>query len=417
MATVDIPEDQPIEVTVGAPTFVTGVGGIDGITEARAVELDAQTLAAAKAYADESDTVPLEYVDDGDADAVAQAKAYTDTALVEATAHAKSYTDVAIAGIDFPDTGVPEATIDAKDQAVREYADAGDQSIRELIASLPAPVTNWSGITGKPTTFTPAAHTHTVSQITDMPATPTWGTLGGKPTTFTPSAHQHAASDITSGTFEVARLGTGTASASTVLYGDGEWKSAPTGGGGLTGPGRPDVPAGTGLATEIAAAPVGTLYNSTDGAGAGAWAWRKRPAGWVVVDGDTGLRRFVLSGSAFPANASYVEYRRRQDAVSFQINSTNAGAWRINAIPSGGTVGVLAAQPGFRPSSGAMAELNSDGRARLGAFLMQLPPNDGGGALQIRPFEAIAANSWVRVPLMTWLTLDDWPATLPGIAV
>ena len=192
----------------------------------------------------------------------------------------------------------------------------------------------------------------------------------------------------------------------------------PTGGSfGLTGPGRPDVPAGTGLANEIASAPVGTLYNSTDGAGAGAWAWRKRPAGWVVVDGDTGLRRFVLTGGAFPANGSYVEYRRRQDAVSFQINSTNAGAWRINAIPSGGTVGVLAAQPGFRPSSGAMAELNSDGRARLGAFLMQLPPNDGGGALQIRPFEAIAANSWVRVPLMTWLTLDDWPTTLPGIAV
>ena len=244
MATVDIPDDQPIEVTVGAPTFVTGVGGIDGITEARAVELDAQTLAAAKAYADEIDTVPLEYVDDGDADAVAQAKTYTDTALVEATAHAESYTDDAIAGIDFPDTGVPEATIDAKDQAVREHADAGDQTIRELIASLPAPVTNWSGITGKPTTFTPAAHTHTVSQITDMPATPTWGTLGGKPTTFPPSAHQHAASDITSGVFAQARLGTGTASASTVLYGDGEWKSAPTGGGSGGGFPMPQAPAG-----------------------------------------------------------------------------------------------------------------------------------------------------------------------------
>ena len=124
MATVDIPEDQPIEVTVGAPTFVTGVGSIDGITEARAVELDAQTLAAAKAYADEIDTVPLEYVDDGDADAVAQAKAYTDTALVEATAHAESYTDDAIAGIDFPDTGVPEATIDAKDQVILTQAKA-----------------------------------------------------------------------------------------------------------------------------------------------------------------------------------------------------------------------------------------------------------------------------------------------------
>ena len=278
----------------------------------------------------------------------------------------------------------------------------------------------WGDVTGKPTTFTPAAHTHTVSQITDMPATPTWATLGGKPTTFPPSAHQHAASDITSGVFAPARLGTGTASASTVLYGDGAWKDAPTGGGGsggLTGPGRPDVPAGTGLANEIAAAPVGTLYNSTDGAGAGAWAWRKRPVGWVVVDGDTGVRRFVISNSAFPSNASYVEYRRRQDSVFLQVNSTNAGAWRLNALTVGSTVPVLVAQPGFRPSSGAMAELNNDGRGRLGAYLLQMPPNDGQGALQIRAFEAGAANQWVRVPILTWLTLDDWPATLPGIAV
>ena len=191
MATVDIPEDQPIEVTVGAPTFVTGVGGIDGITEARAMELDAQTLAAAKAYADAIDTVPFEYVDEGDADSVAQAKAYTDTALVEATANAESYTDDAIAGIDFPDTGVPEATIDAKDQAVREHADAGDQSIRELIASLPAPVTNWSGITGKPSTFPPETHRHDFTSI-DGRATP-------------------------------AQLGTGSASSATVLAGDGQW--------------------------------------------------------------------------------------------------------------------------------------------------------------------------------------------------
>ena len=225
MATVDIPDDQPIEVTVGAPTFVTGVGSIDGITEARAVELDAQTLAAAKAYADEIDTVPLEYVDDGDADAVAQAKTYTDTALVEATAHAESYTDDAIAGIDFPDTGVPEATIDAKDQAVLTQANAhADAKPNPDVTKAYVD----SGLSEKSNT----GHSHSFGSIIE------------RPTAYPPSAHQHAASDITSGVFAPARLGIGTASASTVLYGDGEWKSAPTGGGSGGGFPMPQAPAG-----------------------------------------------------------------------------------------------------------------------------------------------------------------------------
>ncbi len=49
------------------------------------------------------------------------------------------------------------------------------------------------------------------------------------------------ASQITSGVIPAARLGTGLAGASTVLYGDGTWKTAPTGGGGGTG----EVPPGT----------------------------------------------------------------------------------------------------------------------------------------------------------------------------
>ena len=72
----------------------------------------------------------------------------------------------------------------------------------------------WSDVTGKPSAFVPAAHSHTKSQISDFPSSmpasdvaawakattkPSygWTEITGKPSTFAPSAHTHTKSQIT----------------------------------------------------------------------------------------------------------------------------------------------------------------------------------------------------------------------------
>jgi hypothetical protein len=50
-----------------------------------------------------------------------------------------------------------------------------------------------------------------------------WDDLFGRPATFPPSPHTHVAGDITGGVFAPARLATGTATARTVVRGDGTW--------------------------------------------------------------------------------------------------------------------------------------------------------------------------------------------------
>lgn len=72
----------------------------------------------------------------------------------------------------------------------------------------------WSGVTGKPSTFTPSAHKHTRSEITDFPTSMpasdvyawakasskpsySWSEISSKPSSFTPSSHTHTIANIT----------------------------------------------------------------------------------------------------------------------------------------------------------------------------------------------------------------------------
>lgn len=375
MATVDIPEDQPIEVTVGAPTFVTGVGGIDGITEARAVELDAQTLAAAKAYADEIDTVPFEYVDDGDADAVAQAKAYTDTALVEATANAESYTDAAIAGIDFPDTGVPEATIDAKDQAVREHADAGDQSIRELIASLQGE----PGPTGEP-----GPQGETGAQGEPGPQ----GEPGERGLQGIQGERGPAGADST----VPGPAGTpGTPGA-----------TGATGSQGASGMPNVDL-VGTGMPNGVVTGTPGTIYRDTAGTN-GAWLWIKKTGtnnvGWHVLEGDSGWRDItsLVPPELFGVTSGHY----------LRVRRTDAGVWMDGRFLKGtASTTAFNVPTGFEHSS-------SDGAK--GTLIPTDPPGIA-GKMQYRVgggFEWKATGAGNGFGLFNYMSDRAWPSTLPG---
>jgi hypothetical protein len=52
----------------------------------------------------------------------------------------------------------------------------------------------WGDVSGKPSTFSPSAHTHV------------WGDVSGKPSTFSPSAHTHVSADVSDATTVGAAL-------------------------------------------------------------------------------------------------------------------------------------------------------------------------------------------------------------------
>lgn len=64
---------------------------------------------------------------------------------------------------------------------------------------------SWEAVTGKPSAFTPSTHEHPWSAITDIPdltsyvtiPSVSWDSITGKPSTFTPATHSHDWADVT----------------------------------------------------------------------------------------------------------------------------------------------------------------------------------------------------------------------------
>ena len=167
----------------------------------------------------------------------------------------------------------------------------------------------------------------------------------------------------------------------------------------VVGPGRPDAPTTTGMTSAaLAALPVGCEYRSTDGASVGAWVWRKRLAGWVVTDGDTGWRDVKALGSAafwdLGSANHIVQVRATTEGIGIDLQLAPVGSERIRPIPLG-----------LGRFSGELDPIGSLG----GSAWSRLIGHDSGLATVSQGGDQ--RRTLRTIPIPNGFT---WPTTLPG---
>lgn len=131
--------------------------------------------------------------------------------------------------------------------------------------------------------FSRIGHKHGKADITDLAdwakadSKPSYAysEISGKPTAFTPSAHTHSAADVTAGTLPITRGGTGAATAPEALeslgitVGTGEPPATGT-------PGSIYIKLGGGAMISGSSTPIGTIT---------AYGGSTAPSGWLMCDG------------------------------------------------------------------------------------------------------------------------------------
>lgn len=204
-------------------------------------------------------------------------------------------------------------------------------------------------------------------------------------------------------------------------------KKIPEGGGSqssdstiITGNGRPDKPETTqGKITGRES--NGTFYNSTNGAGVGAYLWQKQNNNWIVISGDTGNR---IMRSAINIKSGHLYLQRINNLV---ICSFTGGAWssisfygknnpefkkkshakrfdllRTNGIPLG-----------FRTPLAFMLPFYSDDGVQVGMVYVGGTGNYNYIELRFTENVQEADLDLMRLPVITWVTNEPFPETLP----
>nr|DAS15214.1 MAG TPA: hypothetical protein [Caudoviricetes sp.] len=139
---------------------------------------------------------------------------------------------------------------------------------------------------------------------------------------------------------------------------------------------------------------------------------------------DTGWRRVESPNLA----SGYVFFRRVDNLVSVTVRGGNWDTATVkpgaSRAPNGSQWGDLNYRarlainilPGFRALTPVVASVMTDDGEPVGMLIMSNPTD--GNRLSFRGFrngqKQDVANTYLRFPILTWITSEDWPTELPG---
>ena len=189
----------------------------------------------------------------------------------------------------------------------------------------------------------------------------------------------------------------------------------------ITGIGRPDKPETTnGLI--YGDEHNGEFYNSKDGACVGAYLWHKQNNKWVVISADTGSRQ--MRATSVNIKEGVISLRRvnntvecsfskgRWDTISF-YGSSNPKFTRKNHAKRMDLLPRSKIPQGFRATTPVMLPFYSDDGDNIAVVYVGSKGDDNYIELRFKDKLPTADLNYMRMPVVSWITDDPFPETLP----
>ena len=189
----------------------------------------------------------------------------------------------------------------------------------------------------------------------------------------------------------------------------------------ITGNGRPDKPETTnGKIT--GREPNGAFYFSENNAGVGAYLWQKQNNKWIVISADTGERR--MTKTSVNIKEGYISLRRVNNTVECTFTG---GSWGSISFYGSGTKGFVRKNHakrmdilprgripfGFRSHVPFMLPFYSDEGDNLGMVYVGSIGDSSYIELRFKDSVPTQDLTWMRLPVINWITPDPFPETLP----